>query len=246
MASALSLRNLERLSDRMVPGKRRGRVGDWILRSDRGVTGRANSCWAQGQTDRDFGDDLRSVERWYDNQNLTAQFQVFDGNEPLSAALLDRGYLARPGATVMSARRIRAAASPDVRITVSHTVPAGLIDLVGDADRVVECTRSRGSVVAVTCEVDGLTVGGGVVAVDGVTAGIGMMHTHRSHRRKGIAKAMLSQLAREATSRGARHFWLQVTPANVGAISLYESVGFVSRHGYSYAVFPGLPHSEVC
>jgi ribosomal protein S18 acetylase RimI-like enzyme len=230
----LSLDDLERLGDRMVPGKQRRQIGEWILRADLGVTGRANSCWVKGCVDSNFGADLDSVERWYEQLMLPPRIQVFDGNEPIVAALIDRGYVARPGALMMTADEIDVAHTPGAKWRVSPTVPPGLAELVGDPGRVVECTRALGSVLAVTCEIDGLTVGGGVVVVDGHAAGIGMMHTHRLHRRTGIASAVLRRLAEEATLGRAHHFWLQVAPDNHSARRLYENVGFTSRHSYAY------------
>ncbi len=48
-----------------------------------------------------------------------------------------------------------------------------------------------------------------------------------THRRRGVARAMLGAVAERARSEGREHWMLNVKPDNVKAIALYESVGFV-------------------
>ncbi|MFW2380800.1 MAG: GNAT family N-acetyltransferase [Acidimicrobiales bacterium] len=236
MSPGLSSWDLENLGDRMVPGEQRTKMGDWILRADQGVTGRANSCWAQGPTESSYAAEIATVEGWYEQRSLAPRFQIYDGNEPLAAALLDRGYVARPGAIVMTAGDIGPLVTVEGKWSVSESVPAGLAELIGDAGRVIECTRCRGHVRVVSVAVDGLLVGGGVIAVDGVAAGIGLMYTHRAYRRMGVAASVLVRMSTEARALGARSFWLQVAPDNDGAIALYDRLGFMPEHRYQYYI----------
>ena len=48
------------------------------------------------------------------------------------------------------------------------------------------------------------------------------------HRRKGIARAMLTVLMREGKQRGIQRFTLEVRVGNQAALHLYETLGFVS------------------
>ena len=50
-----------------------------------------------------------------------------------------------------------------------------------------------------------------------------------SHRRRGIARALLERLFEVTASDERRGYTLEVRVSNEGAIKLYESLGFVSR-----------------
>jgi ribosomal-protein-alanine N-acetyltransferase len=50
-----------------------------------------------------------------------------------------------------------------------------------------------------------------------------------SHRRRGIARALLAQLFEVTASDERRGYTLEVRVSNEGAIKLYETLGFVSR-----------------
>ena len=49
--------------------------------------------------------------------------------------------------------------------------------------------------------------------------------THPDHRGRGLARALMAAVARRIVARGDMPF-LHVYPSNVGAIALYESLGF--------------------
>jgi ribosomal-protein-alanine N-acetyltransferase len=60
---------------------------------------------------------------------------------------------------------------------------------------------------------------------------------HPTHRRQGIARALMSGLLAEACARELRLVVLEVRPSNTEAIGLYESFGFRvtgRRRGYYY------------
>ena len=50
-----------------------------------------------------------------------------------------------------------------------------------------------------------------------------------SHRRRGIARALLERLFEVTASDERRGYTLEVRVSNVGAIALYERLGFVAR-----------------
>ncbi|WP_444980120.1 GNAT family N-acetyltransferase, cg3035/Rv0428c family, partial [Micromonospora noduli] len=56
---------LERAADEAWPAPTRGRLGDWLLRSAEGWTGRANSALPIGDPDRPLAAAVDAVERWY-------------------------------------------------------------------------------------------------------------------------------------------------------------------------------------
>jgi ribosomal-protein-alanine N-acetyltransferase len=58
---------------------------------------------------------------------------------------------------------------------------------------------------------------------------------HPSHRRRGIARRLLSEGLAQARTLGAELAWLEVRPSNAPARALYESFGFKEvgrRPGY--------------
>ncbi len=59
---------------------------------------------------------------------------------------------------------------------------------------------------------------------------------HPEHRRRGIARRLLSEGLAQARKLGAELAWLEVRPSNLAARALYESVGFkeVGRRAHYY------------
>jgi len=54
------------------------------------------------------------------------------------------------------------------------------------------------------------------------------------YRRLGLARRLLAALMAAAREVGARQAWLQVEAANLGAIQLYEGMGFETAYRYHY------------
>lgn len=61
---------------------------------------------------------------------------------------------------------------------------------------------------------------------DEFTAEIRRMYVHRDHRRKGLARAVLGHLEREAVRLGYKRLMLETGYKQVSAMRLYESCGF--------------------
>jgi ribosomal-protein-alanine N-acetyltransferase len=92
-----------------------------------------------------------------------------------------------------------------------------------------------------------------IVEVDGSVAGYGVMSMGAGEchvlnvcimpglRRQGVGRALLNALLRRARRAGMLHAFLEVRPSNLGAIALYEDMGFERiglRRGY-YQASPG-------
>lgn len=78
-------------------------------------------------------------------------------------------------------------------------------------------------------------VGFGVLGRAGEEAEIESLAVSTSWRRRGIAKRLCKDLLGWAHARGSRHASLEVRLSNIGARTLYESLGFSEvavRHGY--------------
>ncbi len=58
---------------------------------------------------------------------------------------------------------------------------------------------------------------------------------HPAHRRRGLARSLLTAALAQARSQGAAVVWLEVRPSNAAALALYQSFGFEEigvRPGY--------------
>ena len=130
---------------------------------------------------------------------------------------------------------------PVVQMVASTAAPAGDALLLGPDDvpemlALVEQTHP-GPFEPRTVELGtylGLRDGGALVAMAGERmrppgyTEISAVCTARSHQRRGLAAALVSTLVARITSRGDVPF-LHVVVENVGAIRLYEALGFVVR-----------------
>ena len=77
-------------------------------------------------------------------------------------------------------------------------------------------------------------IGVGQVVIERGWGGVQCMATDPTHRRQGVANAVLNGLAKEALHQGAERIHLAVIAANEAATALYESAGFTFAHEYRY------------
>jgi GNAT superfamily N-acetyltransferase len=64
--------------------------------------------------------------------------------------------------------------------------------------------------------------------------GVFSMKTHPDHRRRGVGRSLLHELARWADGERAATMYLQVETDNDAARALYDGAGFTRHHGYRY------------
>lgn len=249
---AITVNDLERITvDAWRPSERE-RLGDWILRAAAGFTRRANSCLAIGEADRPLPDAIDGVEQWYAARSQPARFALagpvgFDPDEHPSGALLrQRRYLDQPPVLVLTARTgvvaagsrgalpVDLATTPDAQWMAGyaqqrmHDHESALPVLLGSPEQYFARVRDD----------DGILIGIGRLAVAHAWGGISCMWVSPRARRRGVARALLSELAARASMLGARSLHLQVAAANESALELYLSRGFVAHHAYVYADAP--------
>jgi N-acetylglutamate synthase len=95
---------LERAADEAWPAPVRDRMGDWLLRSAGGWTGRANSALPIGDPDRPLDAALDAVVDWYAQRGQPALVNVpLPLAAPVGSALHERGWGARPLTLVQTA-----------------------------------------------------------------------------------------------------------------------------------------------
>lgn len=235
----------------------------WRLRAADGFTGRGNSALAVGETGLDDAAAVDAVTAWYVGRGLRPRIclpwpsdadRLPDGARDVApdAELRRRGWELDTPTLVMTAD-LRAVAGAAVR--PGWTLPAGLtLDV---ADRPDEdwlgIYRYRGQDLPpvgltlllsapaqafVSVRDGSATVAVGRVASARGWSGVTAMDVAPSHRRQGLARAVLGAAAEWALGRGDRSAYLQVAEQNAGARALYGSTSFAVHHGYHYRLAP--------
>lgn len=236
----------------------------WLLRADRGWTGRANSALALRTVRRPLDDVLAEITAWYAGRGLPARIQLphtaADGPaSALSQALARRGWTAADQTDVLVARLDllaertgdRAHAALDVRfddrpdaewLAAYHyrgggPLPAGAAELLGRHDRVAFAR----------IELDGVVAAIGRGAVDDGWLGITALDVAASHRRRGLATAVVGALTRWATAPSsptvnagaeAVRAYVQTDQSNAVARQFFRRLGLYQHHSYLYHSAP--------
>ena len=217
-------------------------LGDWRLNASRGLSGRINACWVNGEPGQPVATALAEVEAWYAARRLPARFKIVDRLcEPadLAERLAAAGYsptketLVMTGPPVAEADpRVQVLDEPDERFAA---VFAGAASDPEDAqERLEALARTPAPRGFAIVEADGAPAAIGACAVEAPWAGIFAMRTLPSFRRQGLARAVLDSLLSRAAPLGATTAWLQVEADNGGARQLYEAAGFAEAYRYRY------------
>ncbi|MEE6132189.1 GNAT family N-acetyltransferase [Priestia sp. GS2] len=242
-----TLRLLEQLAPNAWPAHTNEKLGDWTLRYTFGYTKRANSVRAVGSLPLD-PNWLQKVENFYESKNASSCFHI----SQLSPAQLDE-TLALKGYQKIDECFTMMAACEDVLQNVK-------LDIQYDADYLSEATSawvhefltledfSKDRFDAYTHIFSSInapktflrlsgtneTIGLGSVVVEQGYGCISNVVVHAKHRRKGIAKELVSALVQCAQRQEADYVYLQVVKGNQPAVDLYEKLGFkaVSSHHY--------------
>jgi ribosomal protein S18 acetylase RimI-like enzyme len=225
-------------------------LGPWRLRFMHGVTDRANSVWAgPGEPPGGFDDAIARVEAFYAERRRPALFQITPAaDERLDALLAARGYERYDDVSVQVAGAAR----------VAEQGPRDAADAQCDARLGAEWFelsgrrgRFRGEQIAVYRAflervapragfASARPAGETAIAAVGLTivapplAGVFSMLTLPEQRGRGLAGAVLGELARFAVARGAAQLYLQVSANNAPACALYARAGFAEAYRYHY------------
>ncbi|MEU5528346.1 GNAT family N-acetyltransferase [Micromonospora chersina] len=239
---------LELAADEAWPAPVRGRLGDWLLRSAAGWTGRANSALPVGDPDRPLPAALDAVQRWYAERGQPAMVNTpLPLAAPVGAELDARGWTARPPVLVQTAPltalppgrpdlpRVGLAPTPSAEwLAVASGRKGGLPDEARHVLTAVDRIRFA------HLHVDGrlLAVGRGTVTGEGRWLGLTLIEVLPEARRRGFAGAVMRALADWGRAEGATHAFLQVEQRNTGAVALYQGLGFTTHHTYLTRVAP--------
>ncbi|WP_432546819.1 GNAT family N-acetyltransferase [Kineococcus sp. SYSU DK004] len=236
------------------------RLGGWRLRAAGGFTGRANSALALGSPGVPLHEAVAAVEAFYARRGLPARVAVphAAGTAPdgpdapevarelaalgwavdtptlvLTAAVDD---LPGPGEVPLPAGcSVVSTAEPDEQWLAGYhhrggpaVPPAGLRVLASADAQVFARVVEDGAVVAVARG----SLGAGWLGVSAVEVA-------PSHRRRGLARRLLAEVAGSGRAHRAVSAFLQVAAEDAGARALYEGAGFGVHHAYHYRVRPG-------
>jgi ribosomal protein S18 acetylase RimI-like enzyme len=240
--SPAEIRALERVAYDLWVAPETEELDGWILRAAHGLTGRANSVWANGDGALPLAERLDRAEAWYASRSLPARFQVTDGSRPagLESALAARGYRRGYSTSVQTAHSLpRTEARPEVEL--AEEPDDGWIALwqgergFGRPD-VAHALLTGSPGTTAFARIDGEAVGR-AVAVGG-WLGLTSMATVPAARRRGRARAIVDTLLAWGRANGCTRAVLQVEVGNEAAHALYRRYGFAEHHAYRYLVAP--------
>ncbi|HHU08831.1 MAG TPA: GNAT family N-acetyltransferase [Intrasporangiaceae bacterium] len=251
---ALSVDDLERVMVGAWPPVERAALGRWLLRAAHGFTSRANSALVVGSPDRPVPEALTAVRQWYASRTLSARLAVpmpmgLDlAADPVAAAAIEAGWEPGDRVTVLTAasRTVVGAcpSAPPPEAAARIEVGDRLVDdwLAGlrqhraapDGPARAVLTGSPEQRFALVRDGAGAVIAVARLGVSDGWGGIGAMWVAPDHRRQGLGRSMLGELARAATDLGCVSLHLQVEDDNDAAHSLYAQAGFTPHHSYAY------------
>ncbi|WP_413103140.1 GNAT family N-acetyltransferase [Streptomyces sp. Inha503] len=244
---ATSAPELDRVAARAWPPVTSEPLGEWTLRASGGFTRRANSVLPLGDPGMGLDAALRRVTEWYAARELPAYIQVSTGaegtQELLAAELESRGWI-REVSSLMEIAALAPIGDLDAD-TSAVTLSARLDDAwltryqrsSGEPSPEARTVLSGGPSVwfaTIAAEEGGAPAAIGRCVVDGRWAGFTAVEVAPERRRQGLAKAVMTALARKALDEGASAAYLQVETDNGGAHALYEGMGFTVHHSYHH------------
>ncbi|MFJ4838735.1 GNAT family N-acetyltransferase [Streptomyces sp. NPDC088746] len=222
-------------------------LGDWRLRAAGGFTRRANSVLPLGDPGLPIGEALGRVRRWYGERGLPAYVQTATGaegtQEALCADLEEHGWrrevtaevriaaLAPVGDLDADISAVRMAREPDEawlsRYQRFETPGPHVLKVLGSGPSVWFASVPGDGPAGVPAAI-------GRCVVDGRWAGFMAVEVGPEHRRRGLATAVMTALARTTLDEGASAAWLQMEADNEGARALYDGMGFATHHRYHH------------
>ncbi|WP_432488023.1 GNAT family N-acetyltransferase [Kineococcus sp. SYSU DK018] len=232
-------------------------LGGWRLRAAGGFTGRANSALAIGSPGVPLGEAVAAVEDFYTRRGLPPRVAVPHAADAGPDAPAPARELAARGWAVDTPTLVMTAALSALPGATAVPLPAGC-SVAGSPEpdaAWLRLYRYRGTtavppagrrvLVSADAQVFVRVVEGGttVAVARGSTSpgwvGVTAVEVAASHRRRGLARRLLAEVADWGRARGAVSAYLQVAEANAGARALYGSAGFAVHHAYHYRVHPG-------
>ena len=220
--------------------------GPWQLRSSHGYTKRANSANAMRAVDGLGAAEVQAVEAFYATRQQPAIFRLasFCTSSRTDDALAERGYQFADLSLVM-ARPLQALDMPDEEPEclpdAAHWLP--VFEAVTDAQgsdqakhlAMLQAIPGR-CAWGVQRNAVGEPVSCGLAVVHGQSLGLFDIATRADQRCQGLATRLCHGLLAWGRAQGCDTAYLQVLASNLGAVHVYERLGFRRRYHYWYRV----------
>jgi N-acetylglutamate synthase len=217
----------------------------WLLGFRPGPTKRLRCVNAFYSTSLPLSEKIEHCIRFYRSVNLPTIFRMLPFSQPpeLDAHLEGLGWSMFERTLVLRADVLAATQIPPARDSVEIIdvprwveVTAGLLELSGDklaaaVERAENYPLPHAGAVILQ---KGEAVACGLLKLEGTHAGLFALNTATAHRRRGMATAIVGALLAEASQRGSRAAYLQVTADNDAALALYRHFGFARVYDYWY------------
>jgi ribosomal protein S18 acetylase RimI-like enzyme len=231
--------HLESLCARAWPALTEVPLGNWSMRAADGFTGRANSTLTCGDPGMPIPDALAVAEGFARQHGIKPTAHVVIGSS-CERAIRDAGWIVdldHPGGAeslVMTGPLEKfadgEAESRDLpgwwELTAGSEVSAAQRHVLGTGEAVCFGSLSEdGTVVAAVR---------GAVVED--VLHVARLAVRPSHRRRGLARQLMGELAGWGLKQGATTCVLQVAEHNSAAIGLYTELGCTEHHRYRYWV----------
>jgi RimJ/RimL family protein N-acetyltransferase len=223
-------------------------LGEWTLRAGGGFTRRANSCHAVGDPDLPIRQAAEQIIGFAAAHDIAPTAQVIEAS-PEEHALRGLGWVRsdQPAAVLVSrlaefladrpaepAVKITEALQPDWEETYQHSRPNSAEPAIV---RMILDGNPPRAFAAVAAQEPGdrselVAIARGHRSEDWL--GLAAIWTRPDHRRRGVARAMMTALGHWAARQGARYVYIQVASGNEPALAACDRLGFVHHHGYVY------------
>lgn len=223
-------------------------LGEWTLRAGGGFTRRANSCHAVGDPGTPIWQAAEQIISFAAAHDIAPMAQVIE-ESPEEHALRGLGWVSSDQPTAVLVSRLAdfladRPAEPAVEITEAlqpDWEEAYQRSRPNSADPAIVRMILEGSPPRAFASV----VGQGpddhseLVAIarghrNDDWLGLASIWTRPDHRRRGVARAMMTALGHWAARHGARYVYIQVATVNEPALAAYGRLGFVHHHRYIY------------
>jgi ribosomal protein S18 acetylase RimI-like enzyme len=250
----IDVESLERATLDAVAPQHALELPGWLVPIDHSTIGRATSAVPLSHTGmhtlRAHAMQVSDIEACYVNLQRPPCFRVADvaGLAGVHLALDQAGYAAQqPTLTLVGqTKRVldqalanRPADTPQVVVSASPNdawqavyLAAGF-DPTDGAQRIAALSRSTTVLYASINGPNG-PLAAGTASFSRGWASVHGMRTVPQARGQGLARHIISSLARLACSRGLERVFLQVEESNAGALSLYQHLGFKVAWRYHY------------
>ncbi|MCR4941029.1 MAG: GNAT family N-acetyltransferase [Treponemataceae bacterium] len=215
----------------------------WILRSAKGLTGRANSVLPLYPSTKALEEKVLFCEQWYKKQGLPADFKLTEESQELSDFLSARGYQLVTPTDVMLKKNLASSQASYTDCTFSSS-PEEWLTYYFDFEKLTDKAKqktfremlSKVLVDTIYASVihQGKVAACASAAIEEGYALIQNVIVSEAYRGQGLGEKLCRSLIAKTREIGAKSAYLQVVQTNEAAKKLYEKLGFERLYSYWY------------